>query len=215
MIYMQRALRLPVRVWKNIQWERKRQVVESELACFPRPYKLHLGCGPVQFDGWVNMDLNKALSCADIEWDLNNGIPFPDASCLFLYSEHLFEHFAVEAGVRLMRECYRVLAPGGVMRIAMPSLDFLIEQACNGHWRDQDWLNWPQYKFIRTRAEMLNIVFRWWGHQWIYDQEELRRRLREAGFQKIRTPGWGASEIPELRDRETRKDSMLICEAEK
>lgn len=59
---------------------------------------------------------------------------------------------------------------------------------------------------------MLNIAFRWWGHQWLYDQEELHSRLWEAGFSIIRDVEWVNSDIPELRNLETRKDSLLICE---
>ena len=76
-------------------------------------------------------------------------------------------------------------------------------------------MTWPEYQFIQTRAEMLNIAFHWWGHQWLYDREEFHRRLGEAGFPEIRDMPWGESGIPDFRNRETRKDSLLICEAEK
>ena len=79
--------------------------------------------------------------------------------------------------------------------------------------RDQDWLTWPSSQFIRTRAEMLNIAFRWWGHQWLYDHEELDRRLREAGWEELAPVEWGQSRHPALRERETRVDSLLIFEA--
>ena len=137
----------------------------------------------------------------------------PDGSCALIYSEHLLEHLKVETGVALLKECQRVLEPGGRLRFAMPSLDFLIERCCCRRWKNQDWLTWPDHQFIQTRAEMVNIFFRWWGHEWIYDAEEFHRRLTEAGFTDIRDVAWGESEVPELRDRETRKDSLLICEA--
>jgi predicted SAM-dependent methyltransferase len=60
---------------------------------------------------------------------------------------------------------------------------------------------------------MVNIFFRWWGHEWIYDSEEFHRRLKEAGFTQILDEAWGESADPGLRNRETRKDSVLICEA--
>jgi len=96
----------------------------------------------------------------------------------------------------------------------MPSLDVLLDQCCKGLWRDQDWLRWPGFEFIETRAEMLHIAFRWWGHSWLYDREELHRRLQEAGFERFRDMEWGQSGYEQLSDRETRKDSLLICEAE-
>jgi predicted SAM-dependent methyltransferase len=60
---------------------------------------------------------------------------------------------------------------------------------------------------------MLNIAFRWWGHQWLYDKDELYRRLEEAGFKNICDCKWGESSNLELRKKESRKDSQLICEA--
>mgnify|MGYP003793632747 CR=1 FL=1 len=99
------------------------------------------------------------------------------------------------------------------MRVAMPSLDDLIKKSYEGNWREQDWLTWPKYQHIKTRAEMLNISFREWGHQWLYDREELHRRLQEAGFTKIKDVEWGVSDWPELCGLETRLDSGLICEA--
>ncbi len=122
----------------------------------------------------------------------------------------------MEAAVNFLQECNRVLQFGGIMRIAMPSLEFVIQKYNSEDWRSgQDWLTWPEYQFIQTRAEMLNIALRWWGHQYLYDREELYRRLQEAGFEKIRDVEWGMSDVSELINRETRKDSLLICEVQK
>jgi predicted SAM-dependent methyltransferase len=103
----------------------------------------------------------------------------------------------------------------GVLRVAMPSLDELLEKSCQGAWRDQEWLKRPEYQFIKSRAEMLNIAFRWWGHKWLYDREELHRRLAEAGFTKVVDARWGRSECGSLRNLENRLDSLLVCEASK
>src|SRR6185369_15459 len=100
-----------------------------------------------------------------------------------IYSEHFIEHFKVEQGVALLREFHRLLKPGGVVRTATPDLRFIAWRYFF-RWRRQEWLKRYGYDWIQTRAEMVNIGFREWGHQWIYDEEELVRRLREAGFQR-------------------------------
>ena len=51
------------------------------------------------------------------------------------------------------------------------------------------------------------------GHQYLYDSEELRRRLTEADFTQIVDAEHGRNENPDLRERESRQDSSLICEA--
>jgi predicted SAM-dependent methyltransferase len=97
----------------------------------------------------------------------------------------------------------------------MPSLDVILDKAMSGHWRDQHWLTLPEHRRVATRAEMLNMVFRDWGHRWLYDREELERRVREAGYAKLAFPKNGESEHAELRGRESRPDSLLICEVTK
>jgi predicted SAM-dependent methyltransferase len=207
----------PLRPGERLAGQRaaEARAVAQQIEAHSSRGRIHLGCGRIRFDGWVNIDGDPSISTPDVIWDVGRGIPVPDASCELVYSEHLLEHLKVEDGVALLRECWRVLAPGGRLRFAMPSLDSILERCAAGQWRDQDWLTWPDHQFIQTKAEMLNIVFRWWGHQWIYDAEEFHRRLREAGFTTIHDAAWGESAVPELRNRETRKDSLLICEAEK
>jgi predicted SAM-dependent methyltransferase len=185
----------------------------NRFAAYPRPYKLHLGCGTVRLEGWINVDAVATHPAVDVAWDLTQGIPAMRGSCALMYCEHFLEHLSVDGGLAFLAECRRVLMPDGVLRVAMPSLDVLLEKATVGDWRDQDWLTWPEYQFIQSRAEMLNISFRWWGHQWLYDRDELHRRLREAGFTRLQDVPWGVSEIPELRNLETRRDSLLVCEA--
>jgi predicted SAM-dependent methyltransferase len=177
--------------------------------------KLHIGCGQVKLAGWINIDEFLHPGITDLQLDITKGLPYADNSGSLIYHEHFLEHLTLEDGFQFLKECYRVLKSGGVMRIAMPSLDTIIEKYYLKNWKEQDWLKLPEYQFIQTRAEMINIAFRWWGHQWLYDREELNRRLREAGFTIIREVEWGKSHIPELNNLETRRDSLLICETQK
>jgi predicted SAM-dependent methyltransferase len=187
---------------------------EEDNSLFNKPYQLHIGCGSVKLPGWVNIDETFNSEITDLQLDVRNGLPFEDESCELIYHEHFLEHLPIEAGVNFLNECHRVLKKEGVMRIAMPSLDVLIEKSYSGNWREQDWIV-THCPFIQTKAEMFNIAFRWWGHQWIYDREELHRRLKEVGFTAIKDVGWGESQIQQLRNLETRKDSFLICEVTK
>ena len=70
--------------------------------------------------------------------------------------------------------------------------------------------------FIKTNAEAINIAFRWWGHQWLYDWEELERRLKDIGCVEIEKCKLNESKHPELRNLETRGEgSNLIAEVVK
>jgi predicted SAM-dependent methyltransferase len=181
----------------------------------PRGLKLHLGCGDVHLHGWVNIDLasraRELRQAPDLDADVRKALPFAAGAARLIYHEHLMEHLAVDEGRRCLEDWFRVLEPGGVVRIATPDLEYLVERYQHG-WRDQAWLGQPEYAFIQTRAEMMNVAFRWWGHQYLYDGEELERRLREAGFGGIRRCALGQSAVPELAGLETRADSRLIIE---
>ncbi|HEX5445670.1 MAG TPA: methyltransferase domain-containing protein [Pirellulales bacterium] len=203
-----RAVRRPAVAW------RRRRVAEA-LRARQRPLRLHLGCGHNYLPGWVNIDLNRNLKQLDLRWNLADGLPVADASCELIYSEHLIEHLPVDRAVALFRDCRRALVPQGVIRVAMPSLEHLVAKYASPDWRDQEWLRWPAFQFVNTRAEMLNLSFRSWGHRWLYDREELHRRLAEAGFGEISDVAWGESFHEGLRELETRRDSLLICEAKK
>jgi predicted SAM-dependent methyltransferase len=189
------------------------QRARRQLRRFSSPYRLNVGCGTVHFDGWINIDENANLDTVDLVWDLRRGLPVEDASCELIYCEHLLEHLTAEQGLAFLAECRRALTPSGVLRIAMPSLDVILERATSGNWRDQEWLSWSKHGNVKTRAEMINVAFRNWGHQYLYDREELHRRLAEAGFTRVVDCSRGESTRDELKQRETRADSFLVCEA--
>lgn len=170
---------------------------------------LCLGSGAAPLAGWTNVDLEGS---PELRLDLRDRLPFPTASAHRIYSEHLIEHLELEDGLRLLRECRRLLAPGGVLRIATPDLEALVD-AYREDWRAQDWVQWPCHRFLDSAARMLNMAFRAWGHRHLYDAEELELRLREAGFTELQRCALGASEHPELGGLETRSDSKLIFEA--
>ncbi len=173
---------------------------------------LHIGCGGVYFPGWINIDINSEK--ADLKYDIKERLPYGDNTVDFIYSEHVIEHFNVEEGLRLLAEFYRILKCNGVVRIATPDLDYIIFRYYF-FWKKQDWIKKYGYEWIKTKAEMMNISLREWGHFYVYNEEELRRRLKEIDFKKIHRKKINKSDYYELKNRETRKDSKLILEAVK
>lgn len=180
---------------------------------FEPPYRINVGCGRVALVGWINLDLSPRRGVVDVVWDARHRFPVPDGSCQFIYSEHFLEHLTVPEGLAFLRDCRRILCPGGVLRVAMPSLEECVRQYCDDSWRSEPSLKKYNLTWIQTRAEMLNVAFRWWGHQWLYDRDELHRRLHEAGFSVLRDVERNQSGFAELQNLETREESRLICEA--
>lgn len=177
--------------------------------------KLNLGCGDVYLDGWINIDNRNDGVPLDIKHDLTQGLPFDDNSVDFIFNEHFFEHITPEDGVVFLKECRRVLKKGGVLRIAMPHIKPVLDRYYNDKWHEEPWLKKYGCDWIKTRAEVVNIGFRAWGHQWLYDEEELERRLQEGGFTNIAARKIYESPYEELRNMETREGSELVYEAVK
>jgi predicted SAM-dependent methyltransferase len=192
----------------------RRLDAKDKLGRAAKPFRVNVGCGNEPFKEWINLDADRGTD-ADLLWDVTEGLPFPDETCAFIYCEHFLEHIPVQEGVRFLSECRRSLQKDGVVRIGMPSAQEIVRNYYENDWASQPWLEKYGYSSIKTRAEYVNVCFREWGHQWLYDTEELERRLREAGFSQIENVGWGESKHPELRNRETRIETLLICEAAK
>lgn len=180
--------------------------------------KLNVGCGTDYKEGWVNIDNNSDnnIEKLDLNFDMRNPLPYEDGTVDFIFNEHFFEHLTVEEGQTAMKDLMRVLKPGGVMRIAMPDLDLAVKAYVDKDWKgNKEFLERFGLGFVKTRAELLNMNFSWWGHKWLYDWEELERRLNDAGFTKVARCEWGKSEHAELCDLETRQESLLIAEVTK
>jgi predicted SAM-dependent methyltransferase len=187
-----------------------RRWAQARLAKIADPRLLCLGSGYAPIPGWVNIDVEPP---ADVLLDLRFGIPVPTGTIDAIYSEHLVEHLPLKAASALFRECRRVLKPDGVMRAATPDLEQIVTNY-RLDWRSRhDWINWPEYSYIDTPVRMINVAVREWGHQYLYDFEELALRLTEAGFGHVDRVAIGTSAFPRLRGLETRADSRLIIEA--
>ena len=90
---------------------------------------LNLGCGKhysIQQE-WVNVDFISAGEGV-IAHNLLNGIPFASNSFDLVYHSHVLEHFSKIDGEKMIAECFRVLKPGGVLRIAIPNLEVIVKK---------------------------------------------------------------------------------------
>lgn len=88
---------------------------------------LNLGCGQhySQEKIWTNLDFF-STSDAVIAHNLLAGIPFADDTFNLTYHSHVLEHFTKLDGIKFIKECYRVLKKGGIIRIAIPDLEKIV-----------------------------------------------------------------------------------------
>ena len=117
--------------------------------------RLHLGCGSHAVSGWVNVDgswsariakhpwLTRALRMLPIApagllqqtWsreilvhDVRKRLPFADASFDAIYASHLLEHLYLKEAEGLLADGYRLLRPGGVIRLVVPDLRTIVSR---------------------------------------------------------------------------------------
>lgn len=168
--------------------------------------KLHLGSSKHLLDGWLNTDLIPGRNV--MQMDATAQYPFETNSFDFIFTEHMIEHVPYPAAINMLKECYRVLKPDGVIRVVTPDLAKILN--IYPHPKEelgQKYLNWMSSKFTPDITEdhvahMVNAFFRLWGHQFLYDGPTLTTTLVKCGFSNIEKFELGRSKHSDLQNLE-------------
>jgi len=154
----------------------------------------------------------RQIDPAIIRWDLRKGIPFEPSSFDVLYHSHFLEHIDPQFVLGLLKDCYRVLKPGGILRVVVPDLELLVSQYQSAlqavdadrpaaaklhHQAVVDLFD----QMVRSEATGAKTQKRWvrWIeqkirggaaetgelHRWMYDRHSLGRLLTDAGFRNV------------------------------
>lgn len=119
--------------------------------------------------------------------DICKPLPFADDCVDWVYAEHLIEHVPLPAAISWLAEVRRVLVPGGLLRITTPDL----RRYAEAYVEDGGFFakHRRRLRLMRLgppmparKAFMFNQIFYLYGHRWIYDLDEIRYALSEAGF---------------------------------
>jgi predicted SAM-dependent methyltransferase len=173
--------------------------------------KLQIGAGSNNLPGWLNTDIEPQAE--QVFLDATKPFPIPDNSLNYVYAEQIIEHLPFEGGMVMLRESHRALAPGGKLRIATPDLRSLVRlfdkddtEAERRFMTAQ--LKWEKISVTESEKPLftMNLYFRAWGHQFLYDKQGLQSALESAGFHDIRFVRHHESDDPELRDVERHID---------
>lgn len=175
--------------WTELRSEIAKQILDSS-----RPLYLNLGSGPRGLDSphWLNLDGYADINVHHLV-DFSKPLPIASSSIDGVFSEHVLEHFDLETGIELLRECHRVLVPGGRVRIIMPDAEHLV----------RTYLTEPAsllaHRQVKSEEPMdaLNSYFRQrYEHQCLYDFPLAAFALREAGFTDITRVSCGHGDCP-------------------
>ncbi len=166
---------------------------------------------------------------AMVAHDLTRGIPYPCDSVDAVYHSHVLEHLdrnlpdpGHDAALNFVKECRRVLKPGGILRIVVPDLEYSI-RCYLGHLevaltrpeesaRHDDFIRDFMEQSVRRMAygtstqrplqKATENLFlgdarkRGETHQWGYDRINLPALLENAGFTSVRLVDYQTSAIP-------------------
>jgi SAM-dependent methyltransferase len=179
----------------------------SDAANHHAALRLNLGCGERTPRGWLNVDysvgarlgwipgvprIGRALGVFRLSWspeifvhDLRRAFPWDDDSAEVIYSSHTLEHLSPGEGRRFMRECHRVLRPGGLIRIVVPDLRATVEGYLAGKVSSLEFLDALSADPVQPgdgRFKRLLAPHVRFPHRCMYDADTLPELMRAAGF---------------------------------
>jgi len=201
---------------------------------------LHVGCGARVEQGWINIDLEPSAPGVKAV-DVTKGLPFESDSIDFVYSEHFLEHLTRVDAERFLNDAWRVLKPGGAIRISTPDMEALAELYLEAlkfnrpeswgtaelmakgkisargidHWADPLKFFAPVGWIPRDPSDLINGGSRMWGHLHIWDAPALTGTLLALGFDLVGTAPHGRSRYPGMLTEGRPSLRDLIVEAQK
>jgi SAM-dependent methyltransferase len=155
--------------------------------------RVNVGCGnfpilPDQVPGgpWVNIDEDPA--CAGDLVLRVPPLPYGDNEVDELYLGQVLEHHDYMDGQALLRECLRVLKPGGKCGVTVPDTRAIVQKYLAGEScvvelpRAQFWdlldLDAVGHLFLYSTVQRSH-------HRWSYDSDTLARAMSRAGFVRL------------------------------
>jgi predicted SAM-dependent methyltransferase len=150
--------------------------------------KLHLGCGKRHIPGFVHID---AVDYPHVDHvaSIDNLSFIQDSSVDLIYNCHVLEHFKRRDVERVLREWYRVLKPGGVLRISVPDFAKLCE-VYQRHGKMELVIG----ALFGRQDYLYNI------HYNVFDFASLSALLQKAGFSQIHHYDWRQTDHANMDD---------------
>ena len=129
--------------------------------------KLNLGAGNEKYhvDGYVNLDLKTGDSAYPLS--------YPDNSAEEIRASHLLEHFGHHEVPAVLAEWVRVLQPGGLLKIAVPNFEYIVD-------RYEEGAEEPILGYLMGGQQDEHDF-----HKTIFDKHGLTYLLEQAGLVEI------------------------------
>ncbi len=153
--------------------------------------KLHLGCGPKYIPGFTHVDA-LTFPHVDVVGPVDDLPWVEDQSIELIYACHVLEHFSRNVVDGILAEWFRVLEPGGVLRIAVPDFRAAAELFLAG-------------ATPRGLYDVMGLIVggqkdEYDYHKVAFDEISLTDRLKKVGFSKVRGWDWRTTEHAHIDD---------------
>ncbi|MGB5962078.1 MAG: methyltransferase domain-containing protein [Coleofasciculaceae cyanobacterium] len=136
---------------------------------------LNLGGGSNCIEGCLTVDIDPR---ADAYVDITKNLPFTDSSVDAIFCEEVLEHVDLQLGRQLLRECWRLLKPGGILRLTTPDLNWFASRVSQSI----------------TACDEINAIFYEHNHHYLYTRKALHFYCQQAGFINLKTSTYRESE---------------------
>ncbi|QQS15835.1 MAG: methyltransferase domain-containing protein [Candidatus Moraniibacteriota bacterium] len=150
--------------------------------------KLHLGCGRIYIPGFIHIDLMD-FDHIDYKIPADDLSVFDDDSVDLVYACHILEHFKRTEVKKVLQEWFRVLKPGGVLRLSVPGFEEIV--AIYQKYGDLKLVLGP---LVGGQTYLYNF------HYMAFDFRFLSELLIEAGFKGVRRYDWRKTEHAGIDD---------------
>lgn len=168
------------------------------------PIKLHLGCGPVILDDYINVDGEYAANIPGVVvYDITKEFPIPDNSVDEIITVHVIEHIAPDEVSTMLKEWLRILKPGGMVATEWPDLlkacKFLVDDPSRIYSDNKKIKKMGVAGIYGNISKHKNPIML---HKWGYSAEAMCKLYRDNGYSRI--------EIQENQYRKSGIDSRVV-----
>lgn len=146
--------------------------------------KLNLGCWHREIPGWIHIDICD-YPHIDYKSSIDDLSMFKDNQVDLIYSSHSFEYFDVKDAPRVLNEWRRVLKPDGVLRLAVPNFDTLVE--LYDTTKDISKVIGPLFGRMEIISDEKNVLL---FHKTVYNFKSLKKLLSDNGFYDVKKYDW-------------------------
>lgn len=140
--------------------------------------KLHIGCGKKYLSGYKHLDVID-YEHVDFVCDARNLSIIETGSVSEIYACHILEHVERGEVAEVLREWSRVLMPDGVIRVAVPNFESVVEE----YLKNRD-LN--SFQGLLYGGQTYDYNF----HHVAFDYVMLAAMMEEVGFYDVKKYDW-------------------------